>query len=107
MLVQTFRDDIFTFRGAIEAFGQGDGSLELHFLGYLLQMVFLDASEDSRENEGVVDLVLEVTSPTSIDEGTISLCLFRQYFRDWVGQREDNRLFIHRLNPFALQSTFS
>lgn len=40
-------------------------------------MVLFDASKDARENEGVVDLVLEVTSTATVDISSVCLCLFR------------------------------
>lgn len=68
-------------------------------------MVLFDASKDAWENEGVVDLVLEVTSTAAVDISSVCLGLFRQDFRSWVGKSKDDWSFVHGLDPFSFQCT--
>ena len=83
---------------------QGDCGFQFHILGNFLDVVLLDASEDAREDQGIVDLVLEVTAAAAVDEGAVGLGLFREDFGGGVGEREDNGLFGHFGDPFAFQS---
>jgi hypothetical protein len=76
-------------------------------LSDLLEMMLLDASENSREHQGVVDLVLEITSSTSVDKGPILLCLIRENLRSWVSQGKDDGLIVHGLDPFSFQGSCS
>lgn len=76
MLVQTCGDHVLAVRCTIKALREGYCGLEFHVLGDFLKMVLFDASEDAWENEGVVDLVFEITSTAAVDISSVCLCLF-------------------------------
>ena len=56
-------------------------------------------SEDAREHQRVIDLVLEVATTTAVDHSSGSLGVVRQDLRNRVRQSEDNASVGHFGSP--------
>ena len=67
ILVQTIGDDVIPGGLALNAGSDGLGRLDLHLFSDHLDAVLRDRAEDAWEDQGVVDLVLEVASAASVD----------------------------------------
>ena len=70
------------------------------------QPVLLDAPENSRKHQGVVDLVDLVTSSASVYETSIFHGLLMGDFGVWVCHRENDGPLVHALDPLALEGSF-
>ena len=101
--VQTVRDDVLDCHVADHAVGDQLSGGQFHLVCDTGQIMQMDASEDAGEDQRVVDLVLEITSSTSIDESSRFVGFVGQDFRVWVSHGENYAIFVHRLHPFLLQ----
>ena len=90
-------------------FGQlsdGVDASQLHFFRNRGRANIKRPTENKREAEHVIDLV-RIIRTTGSDDGvrTHLTGFFRHDFRCGVGQREDQRVFIHRWQPLGFQCT--
>ena len=70
VFVQTVRNDI-TSRGLpFDTRSNGLSSFNLHFIGDSFDSVLGDSSKNSRKDQRIVDLILEIASSASIDPST-------------------------------------
>lgn len=60
-----------------------------------------NSAEDAREDQRVIDLVLEIASAASVDPCARALRIFRQDFRDGVGQGKDYAFLSHLRYPMS------
>lgn len=107
MLIQASRDNVITLSWTIHTLWKGNWRLQLHVLSDFLQIMFLDASENTREHQRVIDLIFEITSSTPVDEGSILFGLIREDLRSRVSQGKDDGLIVHGFDPFSFQSSGS
>lgn len=70
VLVQTVRNDIVSGRLALYTGSNSFGSLDFHFFSDYFDPVLGNGSEDSRKDQRVVDLILEVTATTTVNPST-------------------------------------
>lgn len=102
-LVQTAGEDVAHRQWPTHALGDGDCHSDLDGHGDFFDVVVLDASENSREDQRIVDLVLEVATATAIDEGSILFGVVREHFGYGVGHGEDDRFFVHLFDPLSFK----
>lgn len=86
----------------IQAFREGLSSFYFHLYCYFLNSMFLNTFEYAGKYQRVIDLILEVTSPTSVNESSILFCFLWQYLRSGISQSKYYRVY-HLLYPLALQ----
>lgn len=55
----------------------------------------MDSSKDPWEDNGIIDLVFEITSSASVDKCTALECVIEGDFRVWVGKGKNYGFFSH------------
>ena len=105
--IQTVNNNVLCCWFSINILGDKLSNQNLHFFINFRKIVHMDSSEDTWEYQRIVDLILEITSTTSIDKSSTFKCILKCNFRIWVGKSKNDWFLIHVFNIIFCQGSRS